>query len=311
MPDTASLTVRIFDGRRGLINDASDVFVRIFDGNQQQHFAGTLMNPLREFKVPFFDNAGDNYAVLASKPGYVGAGFHGIKVSRTHTEPIDLMLIPIRHRFNFTNAGFAKLRTSHRNYCDILAGVTPDAGDRWDLLVAEGSPNAPIAADALNILTAMRDIDLAVGTPLDYLKGIRWDSDFGLREDRFFVWVDPDLVNEVVRAAEQGKFDQEFNPGFFHPGATRSYKENQLAEANVQLTFHESTKCPAAGFETCIMMEPDIDYFPDVLSHGILEVIPGFFSKTDPRAVYVMRWIASRRVAGVQEFNPPYTIESV
>ena len=61
-----------------------------------------------------------------------------------------------------------------------------------------------------------------------------------------------------ARAADQGKFDQKFNPGFFHPGATRSYKANQLAEANVQLTFHENTKCPTAGFETSIMMEPDI-----------------------------------------------------
>ena len=311
MPDTASLTVRIFDGRRGLINDASDVFVRILDGNQQQHFAGNLMSPLREFKVPVFDNAGDDYAVLASKKGYVGSGFHGIKVSRTHTEPIDLMLIPIRHRFNFTNARFAQLRASHPNYCDLLSAIAPDAGTRWDDLVAEGSADAPVAADALNILTAMRDIHLAVGTPLDYLKAIRWDGDFGLREDRLFACIDPELVNEVMRAADQGKFDRELNPGFFHPGATRSYKENQLAEANVQLTFHENTKCTDAGFETCILMEPDIDYFPDLLSHGILEVIPGFFSKTDPRAVYVMRWIASRRAFGVQEFNPPYTIEAV
>jgi hypothetical protein len=311
MPDTASLTVRIFDGRRGLINDASDVFVRILDGNQQQHFAGNLMSPLREFKVPVFDNAGDDYAVLASKKGYVGSGFHGIKVSRTHTEPIDLMLIPIRHRFNFTKARFAQLRASHPNYCDLLSAIAPDAGTRWDDLVAEGSADAPVAADALNILTAMRDIHLAVGTPLDYLKAIRWDGDFGLREDRLFAWIDPELVNEVMRAADQGKFDRELNPGFFHPGATRSYKENQLAEANVQLTFHENTKCSDAGFETCILMEPDIDYFPDLLSHGILEVIPGFFSKTDPRAVYVMRWIASRRAFGVQEFNPPYTIEAV
>jgi len=311
MPDSATLTVRIFDGRRGLINDASDVFVRVLDGNQQQHFAGNLMNPVRAFQVPFFDNAGDNYAVLASKRGYVGAGFHGIKVSKTHTEPIDLMLIPVKHRFNFANAGFAKLRVTHPTYCDILSGVTADAGDRWDAFVAEGSADAPVAADALNLLTAMRDIHLAVGTPMDYLKAVRWDGEFALKEDRFFVWVDPALVNEVMRAADQGKFDQEFNPGFFHPGATRSYKENQLAEANVQLTFHENTKCPAAGFETSIMMEPDIDYFPDLLSHGILEVVPGFFSKTDPRAVYVMRWISSRRVAGVQEFNPPYTIEAV
>ena len=311
MSDTAMLTVRIFDGRRGLIADASDVFVRVLDGNQQQHFAGNLMSSVQGFQVPFFDNAGDNYAVLASKPGYVGAGFHGIKVSKTHTEPIDLMLIPQKHRFNFANAQWAGLQQNHRNYCDILSAITADADVRWNKLVAEGSAEAPIAADTLNILSAMRDVHLAVGTPLDYLKAIRWDGEFALKEDRFFVWIDPDLVNEVVRAAEQGKFTQEFNPGIFHPGATRSYKENQLAEANLQLTFHENTKCTDAGFETCVMMEPDIDYFPDVLSHGLLEVIPGFFSKTDPRAVYVMRWIASRRVVGVQEFNPPYTIEAV
>jgi|SRR5262245_5465792 len=311
MPDTAILSVRIFDGRRRLMNDATDVFVRILDGTQQQHFAGKLSAAVQGFRVPFFDNAGDNYAVLASKPGYVGAGFHGIKVSKTRTEPIDLMLMPIKHRFNFADCLFDRLRITHPLVCDVLSALMPEASVRWNAFAAEGSADAPLIADALNIFTAMRDIRLPVGTPLDYLRALRWDGEFGLQEDRFYVWVDPELVNEVMRAAEQKKFAQEFNPGIFHPGATRSWKETQLAEANVQLTFHENTKCTDAGFETCVMMEPDIDYFPDALSHGLLEVIPGFFSKTDPRAVYVMRWIASRRVAGVQEFNPPYTIEAV
>jgi len=305
------LSVRIFDGRRVLMENAKDVFVRILDGNQQQHFAGKLKAAVQGFEVPFFDNAGDNYAVLASRPGYVGAGFHGIKVSKSHTEPIDLMLIPVKHRFNFMNCGFDALRGTHPLYCDILSAITPDARDRWNGFTVEGSADGPIIADALNILTAMREIHLAVGTPLDYLKAVLWEGDFMLQQDRFYVWVDPELVNEVVRAAEQKKFTQEFNPGIFHKGATRSYKENLLDEANIQLTFHENTKCTVAGFEKCVLMEPDIDYFPDALSHGILEVIPGFFSKTDPRAVYVMRWISSRRVAGVQEFNPPYTIEAV
>lgn len=309
--ETAILSVRIFDGRRGLIDNAKDVFVRILDGNQEQRFAGNLKAAVQGFEVPFFDNAGDNYAVLASKPGYVGAGFHGIKVSKARTEPIDLMLIPVKHRFNFVNCGFDALRATHPLYCDLLSALAPDARDRWNAFTADGSADGPIVADALNILTAMREIQLAVGTPLDYLKAIRWDGDFMLQQDRFYVWVDPELVNEVVRAADQKKFTQEFNPGIFHKGATRSYKENLLAEANIQLTFHENTKCTERGFEKCVLMEPDIDYFPDALSHGILEVVPGFFSKTDPRAVYVMRWISSRRTAGVQEFNPPYTIEAV
>jgi hypothetical protein len=312
MPDTATLDVRIFDGRRTLMPDASDVFVRVLDGNQQQHFAGKIGSAVTAFEVPFFDNAGDNYAVLASRDGYVGAGFHGIRVSRDHTEPIDLMLIPIKHRFNFAAAAWNALQQSHPSYCQILSAITGDADARWGKLIAADSPDAPLAADVLNILTAMRDIHLRVGTPLDYLKAVDWtDAQFPLQPDRFYVWIDPDLIGEVVRAAALGQFDQETNPGFFHKGATLSYKENQLAQANVQLTFHENTKCTAAGFESCILMEPDIDYYPDLASHGLLEVVPGFFSLTDPRMVYVMRWIASRRAVGVQEFDPPYTIEAV
>jgi hypothetical protein len=84
-----------------------------------------------------------------------------------------------------------------------------------------------------------------------------------------------------------------------------------MVEANVQLTFHENTTRPSAGFETTILLEPDIDYYPNLLAHGLFEVIPGFFSLTDPRAVYVMRWTASRRIAGIPEFDPPYAITAV
>ncbi len=42
----------------------------------------------------------------------------------------------------------------------------------------------------------------------------------------------------------------------------------------------------------------------------LLEVVANALtgSLTDPKNVYVLRWIAGRR-AGVPEFNPPYTIE--
>lgn len=47
----------------------------------------------------------------------------------------------------------------------------------------------------------------------------------------------------------------------------------------------------------------------DLGAHMILEVIPNTFTgqKTDPRAAYVLRWIAGRR-AGIPEFDPPYVI---
>jgi hypothetical protein len=59
----------------------------------------------------------------------------------------------------------------------------------------------------------------------------------------------------------------------------------------------------------CIKMEPDIDYYKDLAAHALLEVFVNGITQTltNPRQVYVLRWIAGRH-AGVPEFNPPYTI---
>jgi len=59
-----------------------------------------------------------------------------------------------------------------------------------------------------------------------------------------------------------------------------------------------------------ILVEPDIDYYKDPLAHTILELIPNGFTGglTDPRQVYVLRWIAGQ-TAGLPEFDPLYTIE--
>jgi hypothetical protein len=99
-------------------------------------------------------------------------------------------------------------------------------------------------------------------------------------------------------------------PGFelFHKGATSSYKQIQFGEANVQITFHENDRKQIDAVD-CVLVEPDIDYFKDLAAHALLEVLPNGFSGqlTDPRVVYVLRWIAGRR-AGVPEFDPLYTI---
>lgn len=58
-------------------------------------------------------------------------------------------------------------------------------------------------------------------------------------------------------------------------------------------------------------VEVDMDYFRDQGAHAILEVLPNLFTSglTDPKRIYVLRWIAGRQ-AGVPDFNPPYTIEA-
>ena len=59
----------------------------------------------------------------------------------------------------------------------------------------------------------------------------------------------------------------------------------------------------------CVKIEPDIDYYRDAGVHLLLEVaVNAFGSLSDPRMVYVLRWIAGQR-DGIPEFNPLYTIQ--
>lgn len=81
----------------------------------------------------------------------------------------------------------------------------------------------------------------------------------------------------------------------FNPGATRSWKQIQFGEANVQLTFHENDKKKTNGVN-CVQLEGDIDYYKDLLAHALIELATNTptHSLTDPRHVYVLRWIAGR-----------------
>ena len=45
MPDIASLRVRIFDGYRRPLADANNLFIRILDGNQDEHMARAFNAP--------------------------------------------------------------------------------------------------------------------------------------------------------------------------------------------------------------------------------------------------------------------------
>ena len=137
---------------------------------------------------------------------------------------------------------------------------------------------------------------------------VNWEltGDYKLAEDRFFGWADPAIIPQLDQAKKQHEFVDALYG--LHPGATRSYKQVRFGEANVQLTFHEEDQKNIGGID-CIMIEPDIDYYKDPLAHLLLEVaVNAFGSLTDPRQVYVLRWIAGQH-AGIPEFDPLYTIE--
>jgi len=301
----SKLQLRIFDGTRRLFPTPAQFLVTITDGHQTQHIRQTYQaNPIH-FDLPFFDNAGDNYSVLAFADGFKQAGFAPVVLSDKYPTTLDLMLIPDDPGFSFVNA-----RWSEANQRFPFLGADADnaiAEARYESLLDQSQDSL---ACLHNLCEAMSQIYLAQGTPLDYIKQLRWDAPYAPAHDRLFAWCDRGLIDQVGNAARAGKFAVENNPGLFHPGATSSWKQIQFGEANVQLTFHENEKCVIDGVD-CVMLEPDIDYYKDLGAHAICEVIPNGLTGalTNPAEVYVLRWIAGR-TAGIPEFAPMYTITS-
>jgi len=298
---TSSLLVRIYDGSRQLMKDGKDVLYRIIDGNQKQIQALTRKkSSIRFVGLPFYDNFGDNYTVIVWSAGYDQAGFHPVRLSSEKEAQIDLMLLPKKAQFDFSAAAW---ETVAAQLPFLASGVAPDqAKQRWqDLMTA----NPERLAALLNITTAMGQIFLPVGTPLSYLKEIVWGQ---LAQDRFFAYADKTLVGQVKTAAEHKLFAPEIGTGFFHEGATLSFKQVQFGESNVQITFHENDTKSIGGVD-CVLVEPDMDYYKDLAAHALLEVLPNAVSGglTNPKTIYVLRWMAGRQ-AGVPEFEPPYTI---
>ena len=302
--DSSSLQLNVFDGTRRAFPVTRTVGFRVIDGNQQEVRVAEKKAASVLFKdLPFYDNFGDNYTAIVWSDGYAQAGLTPIVLSPKAPGSVDLMLIPKPARFNFADATWDRITAD----LPFLRGDVPDAEarSRYEALLTD-KPNS--AAGLLNITTAMSQIFLPLGSPLQYLKRLKWDDT--LAQDRFFAYCDARLIDQVRLAAAQGEFEPEINPAFFHPGATASWKQVQFGEANVQLTFHEGDRRTIDGID-CIVVEPDIDYYKDLLSHALLEVIPSAVSGglSNPTTVYVLRWIAGRH-AGVPEFNPPFTIVS-
>jgi len=244
--------------------------------------------------------------VYASATGYSQSGITPVRISPRVTAVADLMLTKKDGDYNFHDARWDLLGATHPEYARLLSGgaASDTAGrDRYTDLM-EHQP--AVLACMLNLFTAMEQIHLPAQTPLQYVSQLIWEQ---AQQDRFFAWADRKLVDQVVRCAESKYFQPEPASSVFHPGATRSYKQTQFGEANVQLTFHENDTKVIGGVDS-IVLEADIDYYRDPLSHSLLEVTINKLTQglTDPRQVYVLRWMAGRH-SGVPNFEPPYYLE--
>jgi hypothetical protein len=301
----SKLELRIFDGSRQPFSAPANFLVTIFDGNQKQLFRDYIQSNTKPFDLPFYDNFGDNYRVIASTDNYQQAGFVPVVLSNKYTRTLDVMLIPDDPGFSFVNA---RWDVASAKYPFLANGVDNATGAaRYEMLLDQQERSL---ACFLNLAEAMGQINLSQETPLSFIKQLRWDAPFAPAQDRFFAWCDPGLIDQVkIAAAAKTK---QFAPAPFglHPGATSSWKQIQFGEANVQLTFHENDHQVIDGVN-CIMVEPDIDYYKDDAAHILFEVVPNALthSLTDPTEVYVLRWMAGRQ-AGIPDFAPMYTVTS-
>ena len=303
-PSTGLVTVNAFDGTRQPIQQGTQILLTVRDGAQNQLFRDFVKGASVQLELPFHNNFADNYSIVASADGYEQAGFQPVVIGPNAPAQLDLMLLAKNGTFHFGTARWTNILAQKPLVGKIFAASVTGAADAYADLM-EDHPDR--LACLLNITTAMQQISLPQGSPLDYFKTFDLAA---LAPDRIFGYADAKFVDQVRLAAQHGEFDTE--PAIdltLHGDATSSFKQIQFGEANVQLTFHEKNRQTIDGID-CVYVEPDIDYFKDPAAHLLLEVIPNGLTGnvSNPRVVYVLRWIAGRH-AGVPEFDPLYTIE--
>jgi hypothetical protein len=304
-PHSGLVNVSIFNGARQPMDRGVRILLTVRDGSQNQLFRNFVDGPNIALELPFHNNFADNYSIVAFADSYEQAGFQPVGIAPSVPTPLDLMLLAKKGAFHFAGARWSDLLAKKPLVARIFeASLTGSAPDAYADLM-ETHPDR--LACLLNLTTAMQQISLPQGTPLDYFRSFDLPA---LAPDRIFGYADAKLVDQVRLAAQQGEFDTE--PAIdlsLHGDATSSFKQIQFGEANVQLTFHEKNRREIGGVD-CVYVEPDIDYYKDPAAHLLLELIPNGLTGnvSSPRVVYVLRWIAGRH-AGIPEFDPLYTIE--
>ncbi len=72
---TSNVTVRIFDGTGEMFPQGTQLLLTITDGNQKQILRQYFnAGEIKVQGLPFYDNFGDNYAVIGFVDGYRQAG---------------------------------------------------------------------------------------------------------------------------------------------------------------------------------------------------------------------------------------------
>src|ERR1019366_2572327 len=158
--ETSSLTLRVFDGTGQIFPAGTDILVTITDGNQKQIVRQTFNAGQIALKgLPFYDNWGDNYAVIAYVDGCKQAGYAPVKLSPKDSATVDLMLIPEQPIFNFAGLTWETAKQKMPFLAPQVGQSETDAQDRFSqLMESNGSKSKGCLVD---LVTAMPCVDAA------------------------------------------------------------------------------------------------------------------------------------------------------
>jgi hypothetical protein len=313
---TGSIRLNIIDGTRSPFGDDLDLLVRVLDGGKRQvatsWFKGATIPTIG---LPFHDSPDDWYSIIVHASGYQDAGIYPVRLMRGRLVDAYVMLVPNDANFHF--APIETIQADPKLHQLLANDAAGDVSIRYQM----GMENQPLELGALlTIATAIRDIPLDDrSSPLQYYWEVIWDLNM---QDRFWASVDARLADRIKALANLHSFAEEQHAAHWDPGipgrvqtATRSWKQTRFEVSNVQLTFHETNTRtiprPDGTQVDCVIVEPDIDYYKDLPSHGLLEVLPNLLAggKTDPRQDYILRWMATKLEAVQPDFNPPCILE--
>ena len=122
----------------------------IRNGNQQEDFRDfRTASSLSVVNLPFFNNFGDMYSVIALAKGYKQAGFPPVHVAPNLPQQVDLMLLSEDGEFSFAHAWDA-IQAGRPSLARLLdAGVSSPAAAR-DRFTDLYENQSPVAACLLN-----------------------------------------------------------------------------------------------------------------------------------------------------------------
>jgi hypothetical protein len=301
----ARATIVLYDGAEQPIAEEMDVLLEIRN-NYGVNQSNWVKGPVIQLDLQFLDGPGDNYTVTIWVKGNRGTGDFVKADPKTH-QILKFMLVPVPTKLTFRP--WAELKAKYPKAAEFVGlGLADDAAAQQRYATLQTEKPASLAC-FMNLIAAMNEIGIGGGkTPLDYLKEIKWDETFA--QDRFFGYIDPAVIPAVVAAAADGGFAEEKDPGTYHPGATLSYKQTEYDYSNVQLTFYENAAdLKKVGDLECVMFEPDMDLYKDLLDHGLLEVLPNLLTHglTDPVDILSLRWLDTTD-AYESPFDPGYSL---